>query len=511
MEAVARPGIRFHDFNHPWFTSMNPKNCRVAVSLIVNDIVKAARRTVEQMKEDLKSDPQIPILIHYPNGRQFMMSREAHRHLCVLSKEFLADDPARKALTDLEKFVPLVGIEIIRSFIEEGAKVNFENIELALAKAYEVITEKHEAMTHYLPCAAMSSGDVKRFQIGPVEFVPQKEFFDELREELDEYPELAAKRGEEVLAAWKGEDRSGLRTVEDFRRDGGKFVEALKEYYKEFSWVVVVPVPPCSESVSRSKALFAARGALNIIKLLLGASVSDRMRIGEDSSDPLRFQRLVRRGNGELQISGHWRLNGNPVQGHWEDLLQSESKPYVLALNRLFEIVVDSPRPPYLCEKFFRALSWFGDAVADPSPGPRIVKYVSAIESIVGTGKESTGSEEFKVTSVVLTRASCLYADAMGIEVKAARKELDAIYEWRSGLVHGSLSYFDEALSKSANKTAEVTRMILLMGLNLYECVGLDDASFDGERLKQAFGILTNRAQQRGDQALPVEGNSGED
>ncbi|WP_367872958.1 hypothetical protein [Luteolibacter sp. Populi] len=486
---------------------MNPKTSRVAVNFILEAIVKAARRTIDQIREDFKSDPHIPIYIHHPDGGKLMISREAHKRLVELAKQFLEDDPSKKDVTDLDKFVPLVGTELVRTFILEDAKVTIENIEPALAKAYEILTAKHEAITHYIPCAAMSSDEAKRFKIGPVEFVPQKEFFDELAEELENYPELAAKRGAEALAAWQGADRSRLRSIDDFRREGQKFAEAVKSYYEQFSWVVVVQVPPCSKSVSQRKAAFAARGALNIIKLLLGASASDRMCIAEDSADPLRFQRLARGEDGELQISGHWRLNGNPVKGHWDDLLQSEGRRDVVALNRLFEIVVGSPRPPYLCEKFFRALSWFGDAVTEPSPGPRIVKFVSAIESIVGTGKAAAGEEEVKVTTVVVSRASCLYGDAMGIDRKAAEKKMNEIYNWRSGLVHGSLSFFDESLARKASETADVTRMILLMGLSLYECVGLDDASFNDERLKQAYVIIANQAGEKG--ALPSADEAG--
>jgi hypothetical protein len=471
---------------------MNPKKSRVDVKFILDAVEKYAQRTPDEIKEDFKSDPLHSIaFIDHPDGRSLTIGREAHGRLIDLSKQFLADDPVKKGATDLNKLIPLVGTELIRSFVVERRKVVIDNIVAALLEAHNLLAVDHEAITHYIPCAAMFSWGSKAFKIGPVEFVPQELFFEAIGDDLNQYPDLAATRGEELLAAWRGKDRSGLKSADEFRCDGEKSVEAVNNYYREYPWVTVVSVSPCSERVSRDRAVFAVRGAVNIIKLLLGASASDRMRVAEDSADPLRFHRLFRLSNGELNISSHWRLNGNPAQGNWDDFLESDVEPYLLALNRVLEIVTVSPEPPYLCAKFFRALSWFGDAVSEPSPGPRIVKYVSAIESIVGTGKKDIESGDSKVTSMVLTRAGHLYAKAMSIEFKEAEKQLGKIYGWRSGLVHGSLSYFDESLPRNAADTAEVARMILLMGLNLFDCMGLDNSVVSDESLKDAFIAVT--------------------
>jgi hypothetical protein len=155
----------------------------------------------------------------------------------------------------------------------------------------------------------------------------------------------------------------------------------------------------------------------------------------------------------------------------------------------------DLDTAPPLCVRFVDALAWYGEAVAECSTAAKIVKFVSAIERLVCTGKEHDAEGKvLPLAEIVVARAAIFYSRGPGATLVEARTQFERIYDSRSRIVHGSISPFDECLRSIASKTEEVTRMVLLAGLDFFTSLGIDDPRFKEKQLKEQYARLVAEA-----------------
>jgi hypothetical protein len=155
------------------------------------------------------------------------------------------------------------------------------------------------------------------------------------------------------------------------------------------------------------------------------------------------------------------------------------------------QLCADFADAPPLCLRFIDALSWYGDAITEPSPAAKIIKFVTAIEGITRTGFERDDSGNKRgVTKVVTLRAGILYSMVTEGRLGDSLPQVSAIYRCRSGLVHGSTSPFDDSITGSVPKAAEMARVILLGGLDYFCHLGIEDMGFNPEELSRRYRLL---------------------
>lgn len=339
----------------------------------------------------------------------------------------------------------------------------------------------------------ISSATMARFRFGPVEFIPTSDFLLSNRVEFDRWvADSAMEAVENCNEAFEKVGSSSAPSRDEFlERERGR-TEGLIRFFRQFAWVAQVAIPDCAKSVSRERALLVTRGALNSMKLVFGAEYSDRFRTSEDFGVPVESFRLSRGVGGKFKLASRHILNGNPFGESWIEILDDKMSFYSELLQRTLEISIAFSELPHLCERFLSALSWYGDAVSEPVVGAKIVKYVSAIESMVGTGPEmgENGEELRGVTSIVSSRAAIFYARGLELKYHDAQKEISKIYSTRSKLVHGSISPFDESLPRVACRAGSIARMVLLVGLDFFSSNGLERISHSAKTLKEQFDNL---------------------
>ncbi len=427
------------------------------------------------------------------NGGMIIIGREAAQRFSDIATRFLASQPDKKARANHTEFVEKLRNEFSRRFLQDGREVDQANVDRMISAAYKAAARDFEAARHFIPCALFFSEGVKSFDVGPVKFVHESEFFASNKDEFANLPEKIKSRHQARVAAEieKGFPAANAASAEQSAKLANHLVDGLLTSFREFNWFAVVDVPPCEAKVSYERALFAVKGALNIIKLLLGAQYTYRLRTAEDHGHAVKAAKLKRKADGELEISLSTTPTDNTVGENWLQALTNQSGSFFALAAHVLTQCAGLDKPPHLCARFIDALYWFGDAIAERSPAAKIVKFVSAIERIAGTGLEndSTGKPR-GVTDIVTVRAAILHSNATGVSFADSKREIAQIYDCRSDLVHGSISPFDESVAAQVVKTHEGTRMIVLVALDFFNSIGLDDATLTEKDLRRRYQEL---------------------
>jgi hypothetical protein len=427
------------------------------------------------------------------NGGTLMVGAEVTERFHAIARRHLNSQPGKKARTDLPSFVTHLTAKFSEFFLqpEQSRPRDEANVARWIASAYKATAKEHEEGTHYIPCALIFSQTVKEFVVGPVTFYHTSEFFRLFGEEIEGLRLGIAARHRQNVEGWiaQGYSAENAATPEQSIQYGNYLTDGLLKFYKRFNWFAVVQVPASDAEVSYDRALIATRGALNIIKLLLGAGYTDRLRTADDPGEKGAAATLFRDSSGELNVSLSYSPVDNTAGDNW---LEYISGPYFDQATRSLTLCSAFEVAPPLCARFIDALHWFGEAVTERSRAARIVKFVTAIERICGTGidKDPVTGEERGVTDIVTTRAAILHSVLEQIPFDESHEKINRIYGWRSDLVHGSVSPFDEKVAAQVRETYEVTRTVLLAALNYYGQIGFEKPTLNEKGLKSEFQHL---------------------
>lgn len=422
------------------------------------------------------------------NNGMIILGEEGVDRLWRCARRNLDADLAKKARTSLSAFVEHLRNRWAQLFLKYGKPVNAENAELWISSAYESTALEHEPATHYIPCSLIYTENLPSFAIGPVTFYSQAEFFRLHGEELDKLRETIRirhrARVEEAIAS--GFPEKNAATPEQSAEWGNHLTNGLLESFKGYNWFAVVEVEAAHKEVSYDRALYTVRGALNIIKVLIGSHHTDRLRTAEDHGSAGKAATLTRDAKGELGISLSTKPMDNIAGDQWHDLLTKNL--HFPILTKVLALCSTFDDPPPLCSRLLDAIAWFGDAVAERAPAAKIVKFVNAIERICGTGKEMTAQGADRgVTSMVLTRSSIIYSVITGKSMTVAKRVIGEIYECRSKLVHGSLSPFSDEVAAQVYKTDRVTNLVLFGAINYFDTLGLENRTLEENGLRAAL------------------------
>lgn len=430
----------------------------------------------------------------HPNGGSIICGQAAHDKFYEIAERFVASPPQLKAQTNLTGFVTSLKKTFSDFFVSQQRKIEPASADKMVSTAFKATSRAFEEITHYVPCVLFYSTKIKRFQVGPVTFYRRKHFLEKLRAELKLLPKNITARklaqiAEQIKMGWSADQFVSAERAED---DARNLIAGALRHYRKFRWVAEVKIAKCDVDVSKEKALFAIRGALNLLKLLLGGEHTDRIRIAADHGPADESAELTRREDQQLDVSRGWSGGDNVIGDEWITLLLSRGAASCQNGGTVIQHSITLGATPHLSSRFMDALTWYGDAVSETTPSAKIVKFVSAIERAVGTGKESSpGGAGKGVTDIVVTRASILHAFATESDLSQSQDIMGRIYDCRSKLVHGSISPFDDKVRKLVYTTQEATRIILLQALIEFSGLGLGDTKLKEKDLKKHYhGIV---------------------
>jgi hypothetical protein len=392
----------------------------------------------------------------------------------------------------LPEFTKALTEEFTKRFLGSNpAQVNKQNIERMLSSAYRNVSSKFDSLTHYIPCSIVLYADPEKFKIGPVQFIHKSSFKNEYGEEIEARRRAIAGKHKERCkkAVLEGMKPENAAKPEQSKELSDYLIDGVNTFFDLYDWVGIIIIEACHPVVSRQRAILAVEGAINILKLLLGQRYSDKMRTAFAPGIPARTAELRRSSGGVLEVIVSRSYDGNlPGKNWYQDISEALGLHFKLAEKSL-EAFLDTKGEMLLSQRFVDALAWYGDAVSEPSPASKVVKYVSAMERMTVTGKEwNENKEERSITEILTRRSAILHHDPDNLD--SSLKEIEEIYECRSEIIHGSLSPFHGSISNMAERAEFFARIVLLSGLQYFQSLGLDNPKFTTKQLRRAYVSL---------------------
>lgn len=425
--------------------------------------------------------------INRPDGNGFWIcGQAASRKLFDMAISYLSESNASRQI-DAEKYASAVERLIATRFLLKGAQISEKSVTRILSTALKYSNDRCQDFVHYFPVHITSDNTPPEFSIGPVIFRPRHLFMDALMPRFEEYVS-------DTCALWaegRKKDRSPLgvqateTTLED-KSNARMFVDETISWFGEFGWVAEVKVSKCDPETSRERAILVVEGALNLLRVMLSASFSQKIRLGGSQGLPQKSSNLSADSSGKLEIS----LSRGSVAQHlgpqWWDVMRANvgERRFAIAGRLLHAIADVSTRYP-LCERIFDALTWYGQAVVDQHTGSRIVKYMNAVERI------TVCEERDNVTNTISERAAALCFDPDKNNFQYWVQYVRHIYAVRSDLVHGTKSPFDAELLRE-NYNAECTsRFVIIQSLLFFERLNIK-ANMSTRSLRENFVQYVN-------------------
>lgn len=434
--------------------------------------------------------------LRHPQRGMLICGSEANNRFYAIARRWLSSRKDKESRTRLEDFVDAIKKFYVQRFLVEEAAIDDRNIQKMLSSAYKSIDRERVSLTHFIPCALFSDTEPKAFQVGPVEFLCKSEFLARYHDQLEACRVRIKEQNQQMVKEHvaKGFPKERAMTEQQSEDLGNRLVDSAQGFFYSHSWVAVVSIDASDEKVSRQKALYAVNGALNVLKLLIGRSHTDRIRVAYAPGTARKSAAITQSTGGNLEISSASAWDGNSLGEGWHQILANHGRYHFEHAATALTLSMSFDHIPYLVVRFMDALRWYGDAVSEADPAYQIVKYISALERLTGTGLErNNDGTERGVTEIVTSRSAVLYGDADGVSYSESQQIIKKLYGVRSDLLHGSMSPFDNSISLHTANAEKVVRSVLLIGLDFYVQVGLGNYDITETKLKQAFLTLERK------------------
>lgn len=425
--------------------------------------------------------------LNHPERGMMICGLDANNRFYQIARRWLASQNSEKAKTHLEDLVKALKDCYVQKFLVKEDEMDESNVQQMFSRAYKSIMKKRQSLTHFIPCVLFSDKEPQSFHVGPVEFLRKEEFRLRYHDQVEASRERIKVQHQERVKAKVDEGtirKENAMTESDSADFSNRMVDNVIDFYYDYNWIAVTSVGPCDNSISHQKALRVVNGALNVLKLLFGRHHTNRIRVAYSVGVAKRSATLTQCDDDKLMVSSSFGGgDDNSLGDGWLEILTQQCKYHFEQASKALSLSMDFECNVYLAPRFMDALRWYGDAVTESDPAYQIVKYISALERLTGTGvDESRG-----VTDIVTTRTAMLYSDTGKMAYESAIKQIKELYGLRSDLLHGSISPFDSKISSFTEKAHDVVQNTLLMGLSFYELIGLDREDMNETKLGLAF------------------------
>jgi hypothetical protein len=431
------------------------------------------------------------MLLHFvhPTHGTFWVGREGTVRTRAAARRFLCGQGEHRRKTDADRMGDFVPRLLVERIVIPNQVLTPSLCDSILQQAFKQSRDKFVSFKHFIPCAMFRPEKTREFKIGPVHFQAHDLFLERNRAALENHRrEFPARRSPENASA--EDSATQEKAVAAQRKFADSMIDGVLEFFGEYSWIAEVTIPDCDPKISDQQALFLTHSALDVIKLMLGRDYSSQFRTAYERDIHKMSARLkLSLSDGKYAIAtthgGYGHVQGESVV----DAIFNTNGFFIAAACWALNQCAGFSSGPSLCHRFMDAVAWHGDAVSEARLAARVIKLVTAIEMLVGTGEErgADGKVIRGVTEIVTERAAILYSDR-DISLDEARRTLKRIYTWRSDLTHGSKSPNDENLPAVAIEAQEVTRLVLLSGLDFF--VSLPNPDLTTKELKLEFDEL---------------------
>lgn len=351
----------------------------------------------------------------------------------------------------------------VQRILREKREVTPETAMLLLQDTLETSKRSLVVTEHFLPCVLFPDGGPDQFRVGPVVFTQRAKFFKDRKETFAhsiavettahiEHVNAAVTRG---FSRERAYSEAGSKQLVR-----GLHACAIKTY-RGYPWIASVKVTDCDEETSEERATRAVEMALHVIRVILGAEATRKLRLAWSRSDALRTAHMRADAHGVIRVRIGTKAFGPVGTQNWYEVLMQCDHSLAFLGSALVPLV-DPIQTYHLHERLIDAINWFGDAANDTAVSSSIVKYVSSIERLF------FGQRHRDRKQVFANRVKGVLA-AFGCEGNGQTYEHALeVYDVRSALLHGAYSPHDDAARQAVYRAEEVSRMCLLCSAQLY-------------------------------------------
>ena len=173
-------------------------------------------------------------------------------------------------------------------------------------------------------------------------------------------------------------------------------------------------------------------------------------------------QEVVRFGQMTMRFAG----KGVRAGDGWYGALMEQAASLWALFGQAIDELRDEEKIEELNRRLLDALNWVGQAVVEPNPAAKVVKYSAALERLT-----ITGHMDNEIEKTVIQRTTFLNKDRTDKTVEQIKEDLGKLYQCRSDLMHGSMSPYSPEVSGVLNIAWEACRWAILNAAQLFACL----------------------------------------
>lgn len=394
----------------------------------------------------------------------------------------------------LERRITLNGAKknLVKIFVQRVLQEKREPDRMTAELIFDDLSKKSleslKNSEHYLPCVLFHNGGPDEFTIGPVNFARTAKFLQNNSRKLRYSVEQNIADQINQVTKWveQGYPIERVATKEQSKKLVRDIQARVLKTYRIYPWVASVKIVGCDREVSGERASKTAEAALHVIRLLLGASITKKIRLARSPGNTLTFAGMWTDEVGIFHMSTSSMSMGPVGSENWYEILNHDNG-YERHLLGSAISPLSNPRPIFhLHQRILDSIHWFGDAATELEPTSRVIKYTSGIERLL-FGKFQRGQ---KTVFAERLRAICC---AFGCD-KDNKVYHDAInlYDARSALLHGAFSPRYEKAYQLATLAENLCRLCILCAGQLFPALLRNLGEVSPEQLEDVMKEITD-------------------
>lgn len=462
-----------------------------AINFILDKINYFHRNISKLSKnEDFKKD--LTAMLPIKNGGVVICGLDAMKKLHNLARDEYFSNQELSFTVTLEAYTDQIRKQFVSIFYEEKADLNKENLRRMFASSHSTLKEKFKSRTFFIPCLLFSHSSPKELSIGPISFMHSslfRELYDEkFKIDISSSEEISERSLEQanilIFTSDKAKKKSNKVKIRYLTMAGKKADQKIFEKYinsiASYNWLARIRISPAEIKLSERQANYIIEQGLNVMRMILGEGYSHKLKRDIAAKEPYEIFRIYLNEEDIFEYTASSKSKEHHGE-NWHDALSVgdfEIRIFGEILTRLsnFQVISNAE------ERLLDALTWYGEAIAEQSPGIKIVKFMSTFERLTLTGERN------QVTQHIVQRAAWLIKSCWDED---HGDEIQNLYELRSRLIHGDKSPWDRSIDQSVITISKLTRKLLVSALRFFtDCQENEEAPLTKEAIKKHYDEL---------------------
>jgi hypothetical protein len=382
----------------------------------------------------------------HPDFKARIYGREGAKHLDALVSLARERDTNARFAIHRSTLKSSIEWQFCERFLKKRQQLTPVSSDSMLKRAIAHASRKCRDGCIAVPCRVVHDAEPEAFEIGSVQFVRSKIFF----ETAQQNGHISSETVNSPIVI------SNLQTA---------------------PWIAVATYRSLDPKLGSERVLKAVHAALDLLAALLDPYRGDRMTTDAHASQATSTVSFARDEDGQWQLSWSKRALQTSLGDGWYDYLREQLGWFAEMGGKAVAGLLTRHQPFPLELRFLDGLHWLGLACREVSPANRIAACVFALERLSMTRDvEDLGkiARSFAQRTVVLAR------EFRGYQTSEWFQALLELYEVRSRLAHGDISPNDTSINQHAGFALTATRAALLGSLAVYASLSNGQGS-DGD------------------------------